>query len=120
MRPGAPGSSLNSRRSLRAKKLHALPNRSLARLPWTDPDAASKPDYWGAPAGAVGPCDFPDVLHQITAYGAAGTNRSTTTYSYDPAANQAGNDGARLGKPLSISYPPTNRTQSIGNTGQER
>jgi len=59
------------------------------------------------------------TLNQIIAYGAAGTNPSTTTYSYDAAGNQTGNDGAGLGKPLSISYLPTNQTQSISNTSQE-
>jgi hypothetical protein len=53
------------------------------------------------------------------AYGAAGTNPSTTTYRYDTAGNQTGNDGAGLGKPLTISYLPTNQTQAISNTSQE-
>ncbi|MGI8916823.1 MAG: hypothetical protein ACR2JY_24125, partial [Chloroflexota bacterium] len=59
------------------------------------------------------------TLNQIIAYGAAGTNPSTTTYSYDAAGNQTGNDGAGLGKPLTISYRPTNQTQRISNTSQE-
>jgi YD repeat-containing protein len=62
----------------------------------------------------------PGTLAQIVAYGAAGTNPSTTIYSYDAAGNQTGNDGAgNRGKALSLTYLPTNQTQSITNTSQE-
>jgi YD repeat-containing protein len=48
------------------------------------------------------------------AYGAAGTNPSTATYSYDAAGNQTGNSGG-----LALTYLPTNQTQSITNTSLE-
>lgn len=61
----------------------------------------------------------PGTLNQILAYGTAGTNPSTTNYTYDATGNQTGNDGAGTGKGLTITYLPTNQTQSITNTSQE-
>ena len=56
----------------------------------------------------------PGTLSQIVAYGAAGTNPSTATYSYDAAGNQTGNSGG-----LALTYLPTNQTQTITNTNAE-
>jgi YD repeat-containing protein len=36
-----------------------------------------------------------------------------------PSGNQTGNNGDGTGKPLTITYLPTNQTQSISNTSQE-
>jgi len=61
----------------------------------------------------------PSELSQIQPYSSQGQALTPVAYSYDTAGNQTGNDGAGMGNPLTISYLPTNQTQSISNTSQQ-
>jgi YD repeat-containing protein len=58
------------------------------------------------------------ALSQIQPYSPQGQAQTPVAYSYDTAGNQTGNNGGGTGKPLTISYLPTNQTQSISDINQ--
>jgi YD repeat-containing protein len=60
----------------------------------------------------------PSELAQIQPYSPQGQSLTPVAYSYDPAGNQTGNNGGGTGKPLTISYAPTNQTQSVSDINQ--
>ena len=57
-------------------------------------------------------------ISTIQAYDSQGVAQPLTTYTYDTAGNQINNNGDGTGKPLSISYYPTNQTQRISDINQ--
>jgi len=68
----------------------------------------------------------PSEISQIVAYGPTGPTDPThpaitTSFTYDATGNQTGNNGGNgtSPKPATLTYLPTNQTQSISNTNQD-